>query len=251
MGTRLKLISEPPQGDEESCYIDTALGVTSVLRSVATTRSRAAAYLGQGPAFMHTTLLAVENEPPMVVFERGADAALNQQMLGVAAVTLVTSDRGVPVQFTLATPVLADFEGVQAFRAPLPTRLLRLQRRSAYRLPGEPVHALLKCELARGDLDGRILKAPVIDVSCGGLSLGIPAVEPELLAGSQHACTLDIAALGRIETTIEVHESFDTTLPGDIEAKRYGVEFLNLEAKQAAIIQRYILEQERMKKKAR
>ncbi len=251
MGPLLTLIGEPPPGDEDSCYIDTPLGVSSVLRSVAATGSRAVAYLGDDHTFIHTSLLAVEHEPPVLLFEKGPDTELNQRVLTTVKLTMVTSDHGVPVQFGVPTPTLTDFEGTEAFCAPLPRRILRLQRRGNYRLPGEPVHSLLKFQLVRGDRGNEILTPPVMDVSCGGLSIALPVTEPELTAGSQHACTLEIPVLGKIETIVEIHASFAATLPGNREARRYGVEFINLEARHVALIQRYILYRERMKKKDR
>lgn len=252
VGLQLKLLSEPPPGDDESCYVDSTLGIISILRSVAASGTRAAAYLDAGETFIHTTLLSVEQQPLMFLFEKGPDAAINELALSARKLTLVTSDRGVPVQFSCPRPALTRFEGADAFRAALPERVLRLQRREYYRLDGSPVHTLLQCTLVRGDEDTpALLKPAVMDVSCGGLALALPTTQPVLHEGTRHACTIAIPVLGGIEVVVEVHTSRKITLPTGAAAVRYGVKFLNLEVRYTALLQRYIVDQERVKKTRR
>jgi hypothetical protein len=76
-------------------------------------------------------------------------------------------------------------------------------------------------------------------------------VQPVLERGSRHECTVELPALGKIDTAILVHGSRETLLPGDIAALLYGVEFLNLDAKDVALIQRYISDEERRTRKPR
>jgi c-di-GMP-binding flagellar brake protein YcgR len=130
--------------------------------------------------------------------------------------------------------------------------VLRLQRRGFYRLPGHPVHTLLKCHIVRTDgAEPRSLRPAVTDLSCGGLSIAVPGSQPELERGSRHECTLELPTVGKIDTAILVHGSRETTLPGGIEGQLYGVEFLNLDAKDVALIQRYIADEERRTRKPR
>ena len=249
MGPALKLLSEPPPGDEESCYIETAVGVASVLRSIVNTASRAVAYLDHGETFIHTSLLAVERDPAAFVFEQGPDAELNKRILSTAQITLVTSDHGVPVQFTCQKPCLTEFEGAAAFSASLPGRVLRLQRRGFYRLQGHPMLPLLKCRILREDqAESKLLTPGVMDLSCGGISVAVPNTEAKLEPGSRHQCTLELSTLGKIDVAVVVHGSRGISLPDGVEAHRYGIEFVNLDAKSIALIQRYISDEERKAK---
>lgn len=252
MGTLLRLLDEPPPGDDDSCYVDSTLGVISILRSVASSGSRAAAYIDSGEKFMHTTLISVEQQPMSFLFEKGPDPRVNALALSAHKITLVTSDRGVPVQFSCPAPESIEVDGADAFRAALPERVLRLQRREYYRLGGKPVHTLVQCTLVRADDPTHTrLKPAVMDVSCGGLALALPATQPALLKGTRHACTVEIQALGRVDVQVEVHTSREVTLPTGAAAVRYGVEFLNMDGRFSTVLQRYIIEQERAKKARR
>jgi c-di-GMP-binding flagellar brake protein YcgR len=248
----LKLLNDPPPGDQDSCYVESDLGITSLLRSVVAGSSRAAAYLDDGETFIHTSVVGVAEEPPLVVFEKSADALLNKQVLTTLEITLVTSDHGVPVQFSCRNPALIRYEGAEVFSASLPERILRLQRRGFYRLQGQPLLTLLKCQIVRQDkAETKILHPGIMDLSCGGLSIAVPNTEAKMEAGSRHKCLLELPAIGNIEMAVLVHGSREVVLPDGVEAHRYGVEFLNLDAKSVALIQRFITDEERRAKKPR
>jgi c-di-GMP-binding flagellar brake protein YcgR len=236
-------MSSPPSADEENCYIETPVGVAAVLRSVAAARARAVVYLDEGDTFLHTSILGLDRGD--FVFEKGADAMLNARILSTAEMTLVTSDREVPVQFRFKTPKVMRFEDADVLRAPLPVRLLRLQRRGFYRLPGASINALMKCEIVRGDDARKVLRPAVIDISCGGMAIDIPTADGLLDDDTRHTCTIDFVGLGRIDTPLIVHSSREVTLANGSPGRRYGIEFLNLEVKSVAIIQRFINDEER------
>jgi len=240
----LLTLLDPPNGAEENCYIDTPLGVRSVLRTVAATGTRAAAYFDNGKRFIHTTLLAVEGAPEKLVFEKGPDTWLNAELLKSSRVTFVTSDQRVPVQFTCPGPALTMHEGSQAIHAALPGRILRLQRRGYYRLACEPMHALLRAELIPGNDCEKATKAWIFDVSCGGLAAGVLAAVPILASDTSHGFMIELPAQGRIEAQVIVRVASGVILPNGLEGRRYGLEFVNLGEKSAAMLQRYILEQQ-------
>lgn len=248
----LKRLNEPPPGDDESCYVDSTLGVISILKSVAATGARAKAYPEGSEFGIDTVLLATEPRPLSFLFARSHDAALNELIVHSARkLTLVTSDHGVPVQFSCAAPAVASLRGTEVFRAALPDRVLRLQRREYYRLDGSPVHTLLQCTLTTNDESPIALKPAVMDVSCGGLALAFPTTQAVLPAGSRHHCTLEIAAFGRTEVLVEVRSSRTIALAGGGAAWRAGVGFLNLEGRFESLLQRYIIDEERARNSQR
>jgi flagellar brake protein len=241
MASRLTLLdASRTTGDD---YVDTPLGVAAVLRSIASSRARAALYLDEGDTFLHTTVLAVEGDA--FFFEQGPDPRLNARVVTTPQATLVTSDRSVPVQFAVIAPEAAKVEGQDAFRALLPQRLLRLQRRDFYRLPGHSINSLVRCELVPGDDASKIVRPVVIDISCGGMAVDIALAEAVLADGSRHTCTVDFPGLGRIDTPLYVCSSREIGMSGGARGRRYGIEFLNLEAKGIALIQRFINDEER------
>ena len=249
MQTHLSLLQAPTDA-EEACYIDTPTGVVSMLDAIALAGSRTAAYIDGGETYIPTTLIGVAGKPPALVFEKGPDEELNARLLDTREITFVTSDQGVPVQFTSGRPAVVSQDGVEAFTVTVPERVLRLQRRMYYRLPGEPVHVLLKCEMPC-DAGGEpaTLRPSVLDLSIGGLAAAVPAEAPVLELGSRTMCMIEFPGLGRVESIVQVRSECVKELPDRQEARRYGFEFLNLNAKSAALIQRFILEQQRARRR--
>lgn len=247
---RLTWIDAPADVDE-SCYIDTVLGVVSVLRAIASARTRASALIENGNAVFHTTLLGVEQRPSTLFFDKGPDHALNARVLRAERVIFVTSDQGVPVQFSCTGPALDLYGAMEAFRVALPGRVLRLQRRGYFRLARDPSHLLLMCEILVGDGVAlpRVLKPEVLDLSCGGMATVIAGDEPPLAPGHRSACHLALPGIGRIDSLVEVRAACDIVLPNGRKVRRYGLEFVNLAARSVTAIQRYILEQQRARKK--
>jgi c-di-GMP-binding flagellar brake protein YcgR len=247
---RLTWIDAPADVDE-SCYIDTVLGVVSVLRAIAGERTRASALIENGKEVFATTLLGVEQHPSALFFDKGSDRVLNARVLRADRIIFVTSDQGVPVQFNCSGPVLDSYEETEAFRVALPGRVLRLQRRGYFRLTRHPSHLLIMCEIVvdDGDMLCRVLTPEVLDLSCGGIAAVIADEELPLAPGHRSKCRLALAGVGRIDSLVEVRDACDIVLPNGRKARRYGLEFVNLAARSVTAIQRYILEQQRARKK--
>jgi c-di-GMP-binding flagellar brake protein YcgR len=241
LGPRLTLL-DPPEGADENCYIDSASGVRSLLREVAASGTRAAAYFDNDRRFIHTSLLAVKALPGRVLFERGPDATLNAELLEAGNITFVTSHDNVPVQFSCGAASATRHNGIDALRAPLPARVLRLQRRGYYRLPGEPTHVLLKCELVPFGDSTLTLRAAVFDLSCSGIAAAVPASEPLLTRGSTHGCRLELPGAGIVHGSVVVRVVGEIVLPNALAGTRYGLEFTGLDEKMLALIERHILD---------
>lgn len=244
MQSQLSLITAP-QDAEESCHIEGAAGVAGLLAALAQARAHTAVYLDD-EAFVTTTLIGVDGAT--LLFEPGPDAGLNSRFLEASALTFVTADAGIPVQFSCAGPARPAAHGALAIA--VPGRVLRLQRRNYYRLPGEPVHAAMKCEISCETAGGPGVLTPVVlDLSIAGLAAAAPAEAPVLAAGTRTACAIDLPGLGRIEATVEVRSDTLRVLAQGQQARRYGLAFVNMNARQVALIQRYIAEQQRARRR--
>ena len=89
----------------------------------------------------------------------------------------------------------------------------------------------------------------MLDLSCGGIAAVIADEELPLAPGHRSKCRLALAGVGRIDSLVEVRDACDIVLPNGRKARRYGLEFVNLAARSVTAIQRYILEQQRARKK--
>ncbi|MGZ8268971.1 MAG: PilZ domain-containing protein, partial [Burkholderiales bacterium] len=110
----------------------------------------------------------------------------------------------------------------------------------------------VKCEIVLGggeDEKAKVLEPRILDLSCGGMGAGVPAAGMALEPGARPACSLELPGIGRIESLMEVRGASDVVLHDGLDGRRYGMAFVGLAKKSAAAIQRYILEQQRARKR--
>jgi c-di-GMP-binding flagellar brake protein YcgR len=108
------------------------------------------------------------------------------------------------------------------------------------------------CEIVVQDgvtAPAHIVAPEVLDLSCGGMAAATAAEESALATGNRSACRLALPGVGRIDSIVEVRAACDIVLPNGRKGRRYGLKFVNLAPRSVTAIQRYILEQQRARKK--
>ncbi len=245
MPARVELLN----GQDHSRYLVTRRAeILAVLRAVIAERSLASAYFDEGDAFLLTGLLAIDGEG--LIVDCSASADVNARALSASALTFVTTQAHVKVQFACGVPEQVDHEGRPAFRVGLPERLLRLQRREYYRLTtpvvDPPTCALRVCAGAAAEHE---VTLHVINLSAGGLAIVAPPGELALEPGERFEdCVIALPRSVPIHLALCVRNAFEITLRNGIRMHRYGCQFAGAPAGAIAKIERYILETERGRK---
>lgn len=232
-------------------YADYLVGypreIAQILGGLIEKRALVTLYLGAGGHALVTTLLEVDESTGTLVFDVGPEAALNQRARQTPELICDAVLDKVKVQFLLSTPSEVDWAGRPAFRAALPTQVLRLQRRNDYRLAVPGAHAIT-CRFpwpASGPHRNR-LEARVLDISGGGLALLLPASVPALGVGDEIPdCQLRLHDAGTIACRLHVRNRLKLPQRNGGELSRLGCEFVELSSAAANAIQRYILKVER------
>lgn len=208
--------------------------IVALFRKVEARHAPVIIELGQG-RFVATVLLAVDPSRGEVVFDYGADAEAMARLLATPKLALSTALDQVRIEWKggSATPVVHG--NAPAFRLPLPERVVRWQRRDAYRLR-LPLSKAIVCEVgAPGTELPRRHAARVRDLSVAGLGL---AELPRhwLLAPGMRFARCRFALDGRDAFVVDLEV---VHVPGG-EPGRCGCRFVDLPHGQAAAIQRYI-----------
>jgi c-di-GMP-binding flagellar brake protein YcgR len=228
--------------------LHSATEIQFVLRSLNKATDLITAYFNEGNDFLLTTLLDVDDAG--IVLDYGASDEMNRKALAARKLILVATHDRVKIQFAVPGVEETEHEGRPAFRAPLPQKLLRLQRREYYRLMA-PVANPLKCELTLRQEDGTTVtvEAQVLDISGGGIAVMTAPSGFEFSVG-QHfkSCTLELPEIGTIHAGLRVCNLFDVTLRNGTRSKRCGCQFLNLSGAMVTMVERYIMKVERERK---
>ena len=146
-------------------------------------------------------LVDVSADESTLYFDLSGSELSNRALLQSSLIQCSGSNEGIPIQFSSGRPKLSRAPGgAQAFAVPMPTSMLRLQRRDTFRLPLPSAKPYL-CHL-RGLPEEVIL--PVSDISIGGLRLLLteePTFEP---LQRIEQCLLDLRDFGALPIDLEV-----------------------------------------------
>lgn len=221
------------------------------LRTLQEQRHFITLYLDAGQRFFLTTILAIDEDGQRLVLDPPGQATLLQPALDATQSTTMTLVDRVKIQWRQAPLQLTQHEGRPALAAPLPTRILRLQRREFFRIE-TPKLSPLHCKFARIDSDGRAeaFDFPLFDISGGGMCLTGPISHADKFSlGELFAdCRLDIPGESVLSVNIRIREISRIETASNEQLLRLGCEFINLPGTRQTLIERYITRLERERK---
>lgn len=163
---------------EERYFLLGQVEILSVLNDLAHRREPVSVYFNGGQHFILSLILSAR--PDGLVFDLGGDPKANALLEKAPQCVFMAFPDGIRVQFTGVNPQRFSWGEQDAFWVPIPSRIIRLQRRESYRnqLPiANPFRAKLS------DLDGDLIANwPIHDLSVGGFGVMIDG-EPKFKVG--------------------------------------------------------------------
>ncbi|HEX8962843.1 MAG TPA: flagellar brake protein [Rhodocyclaceae bacterium] len=196
-----------------------------------------------GQQSMVTVLLDVDEESDAVIFDWGADEAVNQFLLKSARTYFIASPQGVRNQFSSSRVWQVSFKGRKAFATAIPTSYIRMQRRDFFRL-SLPVTQRRPCYFRAGDAATQ-WQMSVIDVGLGGVGLESPQPVLPFERGQKiERATIDLGKYGRLDIDMIVR-FIGSVARGPKEVGRLGCEFVRLKPAQENDLQRFITQVQR------
>lgn len=188
-------------------------------------------------------IIDVNGSTRTFLLDTDPDASINARIAQSHTLTLISNHEGVQIQFSIATPVMVRHDGRDAWRSPMPDRLLRLQRRESYRLGTSLAHPI-RCRLPTA---AGILETTLLDISVGGVAMlayedGRHLAAGQVIQGCRISLPDEAAELG---CNLRIVNTFSVLLKNGRLSHRAGCEFVNLPASAESLIQRFILRTER------
>jgi len=204
-----------------------------------------------GLSFLSAIVMLSEDKG-RIFLDTSQSEAIHRRCLQADRLLCVTQLNKIRIQFWLLGSTEASVEGRPTLTAPIPSEILRLQRRDTFRLQVPLSHAL-KCILPVQEHEGEekgtgkkdLVEAPVIDISAGGLSVEIPSSPTAPAVGDQiNDCTLKLPG-DLVNVNLEVRNLSRRIPISGKEILRLGCRFIALPTQTANQIQRYIYRVER------
>lgn len=193
-----------------------------------------------------TTLLAIDDVNRLVIFDGAQNDALNNRLSSGIKVDFSTSHNGVKISFSATGISLISHEQRPALRIAMPRELIRLQRRDYFRIM-MPVANPVFCIIPPSPgLNEELIKANIIDLSCGGVAIAENEGKLSMLIGDiMPDCKLLLHDVGPVTATLEVCNIAQLTLHNGVRKTRLGCRFVDIPTSMPAVLQRYIMNMER------
>ncbi|MFZ6654373.1 flagellar brake protein [Undibacterium sp. TJN19] len=218
--------------------------ILGVLNELVHRREPVTVYFNEGRQFIVTLLLSARQDG--LVFDIGGDARSNGLLEKAKTCVFLALPDGIRIQFSGVDPQKLSWGDQDAFWVPIPTRIVRMQRREFFRNQ-LPIVDPLKAKLF--DAQGAIIGHwPIHDLCVGGVSVHT-TIEPELKVQDRIAriiIPLGIRNIVQCEAVVRHITMMERTKTGK---HRIGMSFSNLPHDMDVAIQKHInqLEYERRK----
>lgn len=196
---------------------------------------------GEGQTAFVTGLLLVDSKNNKLLFDKGADAGLNKQLLRAGSALFTSNYGGISVEFSSQKIQETSFKGQMVFAMALPESICWQERREFYRLR-IPLSVSAYCEIALANQSK--LQFKMYDISIAGFSMLIEPDDQEaidlLVLDKQFTqCQLRLSASENITIDFLV---CDIIQPGNKKLPHYkiGCKFTKISMLSESAIQRYM-----------
>lgn len=223
--------------DIERCTLANPHEIVFQLKSLIKRGDRVSVVFQEGRQSFLTILLDVSARDGLFYFDIGGSKEINQAFLKAESCTFSTFVEGIRIQFSARNFRETKLHGEAAFAAPIPKKMLRLQRRETFRLQLPSTKPYI-CRVLRGTPREEAL--PLHDISVGGL--GILSTKPLDYTQLEKLenCWLDLRESGMIRCTLEVRYVSSIESRTGKPMWHLGCKFVDLPPADETTIQRFM-----------
>ena len=232
----------PAPAGNERFLIHSPAEIARVLRRLMQQRALISAHIDGGRTLLTTAVVLVDAQRDLVALDQSHDPLINQRVMAASKLFCVSKLETVEVKFTLSGISDARLQGEPVFRTHLPPTIFYPQQREYFRL-SLPRTAPLHCKVLVEE--GCWIDLRVVDISVGGLGVVDYAGDAPLRSGVIYPqCRVALPGMGEVIFDLEVRSVFEVTMQRGDPVKRAGCAFHNLSHAHAALVQRYINQQQ-------
>jgi flagellar brake protein len=222
--------------------------IVSLLRAMKERGQLVSMTANGGSETVVTSVLYVDDATNIAVIDKAPGALTNQRILDSEYVAFETVLDSIRVLFKSTEIHECLFEDLPALQIPIPTHMVRLQRREHYRVP-TPVVAAIRCSIPVPNEDGQGVTTVIVtlkNISGGGIGI---VDEKKLLDNTigtiYKNCRLELPGGSPVVMTLQIRNSQDISLPSGKSMRRIGCLFVDLPGPSLAAVQRFITKLER------
>ncbi len=220
--------------------------IMSLLRALGEQRQSITMLVNGGSEAIVTSVLEVDEDTNTLFIDCSANAALNRRITESENISFETVLDSIRILFFAADVRECVHDDLPALSLPVPTSLIRLQRREYYRVP-TPIANPVRCTIQLPkEAGGETVTVTLQNVSGGGIAIvDEKKVLDNTIGLTYQDCKIQLPGNTVVVTSLQVRNSHDFTLPNGKFVRRIGCTFIELPPTMLAAIQRYITKLER------
>ena len=242
----MTLVSEYEDDDLSAYRVHSRREVIALLRNMSECNQLLRMVINHGSDTVVTSVLEVNGTNNTVILDCAPTAIMNQRVLDSEKISFETVLDNIRILFSAPAATGMQYKGLPAFVIPLPTDVVRLQRREYYRVM-TPLTSPVHCTIPIKGEDNEIVqvKTTLYNISGGGVSIVDDKKMIDTTQGRRYEnCRIDLPG-GIISLTLEIRSHLEITLTNGKSIQRLGCEFINPSNGVLGAVQKYITKLER------
>lgn len=240
--------THPSLGTENQSpfQVESRREIIAILRGFKEQNQLISMMINGGSEIFITSILHIDDSNNLVIFDSAPGSETNQHVVEASTVFFDGLLDRISIQFSSSRLQKTSFESKPALQMPIPSHIIRLQRRENYRINtpvSNPIRVSIPITI---DEQIEIIKFSLVDISCGGVAI---LDDRKILNATQATiykeCQIDIPGIDIIDLSLEIRNWQDLLLLNAKTNRRVGCAFVDLSSRTLATVQRYIMKLER------
>ena len=242
----MEIDNNPEEPDLDSFRIHSRREIGAILQSIMESRQLVQLAVRGGGNAILTSILQVDTDGDTVVVDCGPDEALNRRIVEAGTTKFETMLDGITVRFDVDGIEECLFEERLAFVFPVPTSLIRLQRREYYRIDTPRVNPL-QCTIYVPVQEKKVaVILPLENVSGGGVAVIDEKCSLDPTIGNIYEdCRIALPNNTFLIVKLQIRNVREISLHNGKVVRQIGCLFIELPRPMLAAVQRYITALER------
>lgn len=233
--------------DESQYRVHSKVEIVALLKRMQDKNQQLTLKSDSGIDSILTVILDVDEDNNCIIIDAAKSESVNERIIQSPRLFIETLFNNIRITFDVSRAKKATAYEQAALVIPIPSSLVRLQRRDSFRV-NTPLLKPLRCTITTETPEGEVQKIATVlkNISLGGIGI----VDENCILNCSTGqifkrCSLQLSESQEIEVDLEIRDCKDVKLTNGKTIRQCGCAFVNLTNRTEGIIQRIITQLER------
>ncbi|OIQ88731.1 flagellar brake protein YcgR [mine drainage metagenome] len=230
---------ETNSDDDKKFIVNNRKEILRILRGLAQDMATVSAVFSAGKDILLTAVVAVDPESNVIYLDTNSNNIYNDPLIRSKRTIFVSVRDGARIQWISTEVGMAEYDGREAFRVPIPETLRHVQKRGLFRIETPRINPVM-CKIPLAP--EVVIKVPLVDICAEGIGVTLPenAADGIEKGATFENCSLDLPEVGIVPVNLIVTGVWEITLKNGAKSRRAGFGFVDAKSATQSRVQRYI-----------